>query len=216
MNKLPIAAAGIVAMLTTSVLFAYAEPSERVIPAQNDAVHYCRTNLQDEEQLLYDALLQCALSEDPTVKGTEFQVNTDPASDAFRTEFRRSYNALLFDHPELFWLAVRDSSFQYSYRRRLLDEGAYYISFQLTESFPERDARMQELESAADAFLTAKAQRAARLGERLDALNPLKVLERGYALVLSDEKPVTRAAQAPEHMKLRFADGTVPVRREEA
>ena len=28
MNKLPIAAAGIVAMLTTSVLFAYAEPSE--------------------------------------------------------------------------------------------------------------------------------------------------------------------------------------------
>jgi hypothetical protein len=154
MNKLPIAAAGIVAMLTTSVLFAYAEPSERVIPAQNDAVHYCRTNLQDEEQLLYDALLQCALSEDPTAKGTEFQVNTDPASDAFRTEFRRSYNALLFDHPELFWLAVRDSSFQYSYRRRLLDEGAYYISFQLTESFPERDAWMQELESAADAFLS--------------------------------------------------------------
>ena len=154
MNKLPIAAAGIVAMLTTSVLFAYAEPSERVIPAQNDAVHYCRTNLQDEEQLLYDALLQCALSEDPTVKGTEFQVNTDPASDAFRTEFRRSYNALLFDHPELFWLAVRDSSFQYSYRRRLLDEGAYYISFQLTESFPERDDQMQELESAADAFLS--------------------------------------------------------------
>ena len=72
------------------------------------------------------------------------------------------------------------------------------------------------LDSAADAFLTAKAQRAARLGERLDALNPLKVLERGFALVMSGETPVTRAAQAPEHMKLRFADGTVPVRREEA
>ena len=37
MNKLPIAAAGIVAMLTTSVLFAYAEPSEGITPAKNDA-----------------------------------------------------------------------------------------------------------------------------------------------------------------------------------
>ena len=38
MNKLPIAAAGIVAMLTTSVLFAYAEPSEGITPAKNDAM----------------------------------------------------------------------------------------------------------------------------------------------------------------------------------
>ena len=66
MNKLPIAAAGIVAMLTTSVLFAYAEPSEGITPAENDAVHYCRTHLEAEDQLLYDALLACALSEDPT------------------------------------------------------------------------------------------------------------------------------------------------------
>ena len=110
MNKLPIAAAGIVAMLTTSVLFAYAEPSEGITPAENDAVHYCRTHLEAEDQLLYDALLACALSEDPTEKGAEFQVSIDPAGDEFKTAFHRCYNALLFDHPELFWLYAGESS----------------------------------------------------------------------------------------------------------
>lgn len=154
MNKLPIAAAGIVAMLTTSVLFAYAEPSEGITPAENDAVHYCRTHLEAEDQLLYDALLACALSEDPTEKGAEFQVSIDPADDEFKTAFHRCYNALLFDHPELFWLYAEDSSFQYTYRRKLLDEGTYNIAFQLTGAFPERDAQLEAFENAADAFLS--------------------------------------------------------------
>ncbi len=154
MNKLPIAAAGIVAMLTTSVLFAYAEPSEGITPAENDAVHYCRTHLEAEDQLLYDALLACALSEDPTEKGTEFQVSIDPAGDEFKTAFHRCYNALLFDHPELFWLYAGDSSFQYTYRRKLLDEGTYNIAFQLTGAFPERDEQLEAFENAADAFLS--------------------------------------------------------------
>ena len=154
MNKLPIAAAGIVAILTTSVLFAYAEPSEGITPAENDAVHYCRTHLAEEDQLLYDALLACALSEDPSEKGAEFQVRTNPAGDEFKAAFHRCYNALLFDHPELFWLYAGDSSFQYTYRRKLLDEGTYYIAFQLTGSFPERDAQLEALKNAADTFLS--------------------------------------------------------------
>ena len=154
MNKLPIAAAGIVALLTTSVLFAYAEPSEGITPAENDAVHYCRTNLTAEEQLLYDALLACSLSDDPTEKGAEFQVSTDPASDEFKAAFHRSYNALLFDHPELFWLYAGDSSFQYTYRRKLLDEGTYNIAFQLIGTFPDRDAQLEAFDNAADAFLS--------------------------------------------------------------
>ncbi len=154
MNKLPIAAAGIVAMLTTSVLFAYAEPSEGITPPKNDAVHYCRTHLTEEEQLVYDALLTCALAEDPTEKSPEFQVSMDPAGDEFKTMFHRCYNALLFDRPELFWLYAGDSSYQYSYRRRLLGEGVYDIAFQLTGSFPDREEQMAALNSAADAFLS--------------------------------------------------------------
>ena len=69
MRRLPIAATVLAAMFTISVLFAYAEPSGESIPAEDDAIHYYRTLLTDEEQLMYDALLACALSEDPSERG---------------------------------------------------------------------------------------------------------------------------------------------------
>ncbi|MBQ9028510.1 MAG: hypothetical protein IJ110_07060 [Lachnospiraceae bacterium] len=153
MKKISIAAAGLATILTTSVLFAYAEPSGKIIPAQDDAVHYCRTHLSEEEQLLYDALLACALSEDPTAKGGEFQISHDPAGDEFKTMFHTCYNALLFDHPELFWLSVSSSSFRYSYRRLIMNEGGYSVSIQLSDSFPDKDEQMKALDSAAEEFL---------------------------------------------------------------
>ena len=153
MKKLTFAAAGLIAMLMTSVLIAYAEPSGKSVPAQDDAIHYCRTHLSEEEQLLYDALLACALSEDPTQKGDEFLISTDPASDEFRIMFRTCFNALLFDHPELFWLSVSGSCFQYSYRRPIMNDGNYNISFQLIDSFPDKDEQMAALDSAAEEFL---------------------------------------------------------------
>ena len=153
MKKISIAAAGLATILTTSVLFAYAEPSGKIIPAQDDAVHYCRTHLSEEEQLLYDALLACALSEDPTAKGGEFQISHDPAGDKFKTMFHTCYNALLFDHPELFWLSVSSSSFRYSYRRLIMNDSGYSVSIQLSDSFPDKDEQMKALDSAAEEFL---------------------------------------------------------------
>lgn len=153
MKKISIAAAGLAMILTTSVLFAYAEPSGKIIPAQDDAVHYCRTHLSEEEQLLYDALLACALSEDPTAKGGEFQISHDPAGDEFKTMFHTCYNALLFDHPELFWLSVSSSSFRYSYRRLIMNDSGYSVSIQLSDSFPDKDEQMIALDSAAEEFL---------------------------------------------------------------
>ncbi len=153
MKKISIAAAGLATILTTSVLFAYAEPSGKIIPAQDDAVHYCRTHLSEEEQLLYDALLACALSEDPTTKGGEFQISHDPAGDKFKTMFHTCYNALLFDHPELFWLSVSSSSFRYSYRRLIMNDSGYSVSIQLSDSFPDKDEQMKALDSAAEEFL---------------------------------------------------------------
>ncbi len=153
MKKISIAAAGLATILTTSVLFAYAEPSGKIIPAQDDAVHYCRTHLSEEEQLLYDALLACALSEDPTTKGGEFQISHDPAGDEFKTMFHTCYNALLFDHPELFWLSVSSSSFRYSYRRLIMNDSGYSVSIQLSDSFPDKDEQMKALDSAAEEFL---------------------------------------------------------------
>ena len=51
---------------------------------------------------------------------------------------------------------------------------------------------------------------------RLEAVSPLRVLDRGYALVMDGEGrvlPTARAASAEEKMILRFADGRVAVRR---
>ena len=71
------------------------------------------------------------------------------------------------------------------------------------------------LDRAMEQTLTGLARRVERQRARLEAMNPAGVLRRGYALVLDGEKPVTRAADAPARMTLRFADGGVTVRREE-
>ena len=58
--------------------------------------------------------------------------------------------------------------------------------------------------------------RAVRLRERLEAVRPLAVLNRGYALVYDpEEKILTRAAEAQQQkeMTLQFADGRVAVTR---
>ena len=54
-----------------------------------------------------------------------------------------------------------------------------------------------------------------RLALALAAHDPERTLERGYALVQSEQgQPVARAAQAraAEKLRLRFADGTVRAR----
>jgi exodeoxyribonuclease VII large subunit len=58
--------------------------------------------------------------------------------------------------------------------------------------------------------------RAARLKERLTAVNPMAVLNRGYAMVFDGEKRVissAREAGKKDAMTLQFADGRVSVTR---
>ena len=58
-----------------------------------------------------------------------------------------------------------------------------------------------------------------RLRERLTAVSPMAVLNRGYALVYDgEERLLTRAAEAEKHsgMTLQFADGRIAVTRKEA
>lgn len=153
MRLLRLAVTAVAALYTMSVLCAFASQAEVKIPAEDDSVHYCRTHLSDEEKLLYDSLLTCALSEDPTELGEGIIVSCDPGGDEFRTSFHKVYNAVLFDHPELFWLSMGSSIFQYSYRNNLFDGENYSISFKMSESYPDRQEQMEELEAAADSFL---------------------------------------------------------------
>lgn len=70
------------------------------------------------------------------------------------------------------------------------------------------------LDNAMDALLTRRTQQLARLRTRLEAISPMRVLERGYALVTDGTRVVTSAASAPDKMTLRFADGSIAVRRD--
>ena len=154
MRRLSIAAAVLAAMFTISVLFAYAEPSGESIPAEDDNIHYYRTLLTGDEQLMYDALLNCALSEDPSERGEEIRITEDPSGDEFKLMFRKCYNALIYDHPELFWLSVSNSAFQFSYRRQLFNPGYYKVAFQIDGEFPVRDAQMRAMDEAAEELLS--------------------------------------------------------------
>ena len=72
------------------------------------------------------------------------------------------------------------------------------------------------LKQAVSDRLKEAAHTAARLRERLAAVSPLAVLDRGYALVYdTEEKLLTRAAEAngQQEMTLQFADGRVAVTR---
>ncbi|MBQ1372524.1 MAG: exodeoxyribonuclease VII large subunit [Oscillospiraceae bacterium] len=86
--------------------------------------------------------------------------------------------------------------------------------------------RRQALDQLTDALIRAERDklfearsRLSRLAAALDAMSPLRVLERGYACV-GDEKGnvIQTAAAARQHsaLELRFQDGTLRVRNDEA
>lgn len=125
------------------------EISEKI----DESVYYFRTRLEPEEQMIYDALLACAESEDPSVLGEELSVSDNPESDEFDLTFERACRAMYTDHPELFWIALSDSSFSYTYQTTADSEGRYPISFCFMEPLSNRKKMMQELEAAAEQLL---------------------------------------------------------------
>ncbi|MBR4710642.1 MAG: exodeoxyribonuclease VII large subunit [Clostridia bacterium] len=88
-----------------------------------------------------------------------------------------------------------------------------------TDVLDDRRTRLgmlpMRMDRAAERMLDRLNRRLETERTRLEAMNPMSVLRRGYALVLDGNRPVTSAASAPERMRLRFSDGTIAVRREE-
>ena len=72
------------------------------------------------------------------------------------------------------------------------------------------------LDNACDGQLRTMEQRLSGDRLRLEGVSPMRVLERGYALVTDQNgRLVSSALQAPETMRLRFKDGQLSVRRQE-
>ena len=85
----------------------------------------------------------------------------------------------------------------------------------LAARLPQAAMLRMRLTHAAEGCVQARQERCARAAARLAALNPSRVLERGYALVLDGNRVITRAEGAPQCMTLRFHDGEMSVRRED-
>jgi exodeoxyribonuclease VII large subunit len=83
---------------------------------------------------------------------------------------------------------------------------------QMLDHFHMRlDEKASNLDRAVGQTLLQKKQCVLSVVGKLDALNPLSVLSRGYAVVSREEIPVTSAEQIHENdtLDIRFADGSV-------
>lgn len=74
----------------------------------------------------------------------------------------------------------------------------------------ESDALFQRLNKAASDLLYRQNSRLAPLTGRLDALSPLKVLSRGYAIAYANHEPVHSVSEVSvgERLELRWSDGS--------
>ena len=112
--------------------------------------------------------------------------------------------------PERRLLALTDQAHQS--RQRL----SQAVSMALRGREEDLRARRAALNYAVSGSLDRAESGLARCRVRLEAVSPLRVLDRGYALVTDPEGrvlPTAEAASAEEKMFLRFADGRVAVRR---
>ena len=106
--------------------------------------------------------------------------------------------------------------------RQLADLGAR-LAAGLTSRTRVADERLartgDRLEAGVDAAIRRERHRAERLAGQLDALSPLRILDRGYAVPVSLEgRVLRRRAEFAEgaRFRLRLADGDVPARVEES
>jgi len=86
------------------------------------------------------------------------------------------------------------------------------MRFRLEDASGRAAVLRKELDSGIQRRTENAAVQVARMRERLEAMSPLRVLERGYAIVTERRgKVLTRTGQAREaqDLRIRFADGTV-------
>mgnify|MGYP001501797185 CR=1 FL=1 len=92
------------------------------------------------------------------------------------------------------------------------------LALQLHRFSVERQWAQQRLAAAAQSRLGREEQRFARNAAALDAMSPLKVLSRGYAMVQAADGSVLRSArqvQTGDRIEVRLGEGTLGCRVEE-
>ena len=122
---------------------------------RNAATDYFFYNqLTDEEKIIYDAMKTVAGHPESTEYHKRMEIAADPSSDAFKQEVNRAYDALIYDHPEMFWLREGSGSFTYYYLDSFHLGDQYAVMLQLTEPYQNYQAEMTAFNSAVDSFFS--------------------------------------------------------------
>ena len=120
---------------------AYTPPADS--PLINNAKNfYYYSQMNEDEQSIYDAMLMCA--SDPTTSDNVAiaRVTMDPNSEDFIPEFLAVYFGMQLEcNMDVGWYTQPDS------------DGTYQIFFQIPEPFEDFEARMEEFNDAVDTFM---------------------------------------------------------------
>ena len=130
---------------------------------QPDIYYYYYTRISREERLLYDAMLALAQNYGADQASESRLLDTNPSTDEFAESYTRAYNALVRDHPELFWIAQSKAQYECKYYLLPSFGGKYKVVLTLSDTsgqqtvnkdgltiYQQEQIRMEE---AADALL---------------------------------------------------------------
>ena len=129
-------------------------PDEESLFRNAAADYFFFNQLTDEEKIIYNAMKTVAGHPESTEYHKRMEITADPASDAFKQEVNRAYDALIYDHPEMFWLREGSGSFTYYYLDSFHLGDRYTVMLQLTEPYQNYQAEMTAFNSAVDSFFS--------------------------------------------------------------
>ena len=121
----------------------------------NKAEHYYYyEQLNPDEVALYDIMQ--TITEYPTSDQLALMLTTtiDPESEEWMTYFYKVYYALMYDHPEYFWLYnYIETAFGYATTGQQNDDGTYNVLIGMTGPYTNYEEQMTKFNDAVDAFL---------------------------------------------------------------
>lgn len=129
---------------------AYTGSSDSLL-VNNAKSFYYYSQLSDESKKLYDTLLLVADDPESTDNIVTYYTTQDPTSAEYRTMMTTAYYAMLFDHPELFWL-YKGGNTDIRYGSRVNGSG-YDVYFGLKQPYTNYRTEVTAFNDAVNAFL---------------------------------------------------------------
>ena len=137
---------------------AYTPPADSPL-INNAKSFYYYSQMNEDEQAIYDAMLMCASDPTTSDNAAVARVSMDPNAEDFISEFLAIYFGMQYDHPELFWLyygpfgAGVECNMDIGWYKQADSDGTCQIYCRISEPFEDFEDRMEEFNNAVDTFM---------------------------------------------------------------